>query len=196
MSYPDSVRLISDYIDYAGKSYEVINNGEFYGTLLKNNGARAVIAIKCKCVIARPTRPGERVGPYSNSLLLPASSDAENTYVLTEADENGNPIIDENGSTKQCIVGESELHAKFVVPNSGVKKETFLKMDNKEQELVQIDRNIAFIKPWGDEGQLLPQLIDAGGYINITDPDDVYGISEKQFEDAYRVIREIIVDTE
>ena len=30
--------------------------------------------------------------------------------------------------------------------------------------------------------------IAAGGYINITNPDDMYGISERDFEDTYKVV--------
>ena len=30
--------------------------------------------------------------------------------------------------------------------------------------------------------------IAAGGYINITDPDDMYGISKRDFDDTYKVV--------
>lgn len=30
--------------------------------------------------------------------------------------------------------------------------------------------------------------IAAGGYINITNPNDMYGISKRDFEDTYKVI--------
>ena len=33
--------------------------------------------------------------------------------------------------------------------------------------------------------------IAAGGYINITNPDDMYGISQRDFEDTYKYIDEI-----
>ena len=48
------------------------------------------------------------------------------------------------------------------------------------QIFVQITDNI-ILNQWGSDMQ-----IAAGGYINITNPNDIYGISQRDFEDTYR----------
>jgi hypothetical protein len=32
--------------------------------------------------------------------------------------------------------------------------------------------------------------IEAGGWLNVTNLDDVYGISQRDFEDTYRIVEE------
>ena len=50
------------------------------------------------------------------------------------------------------------------------------------QLFVQIPDNI-ILEQWGSKMQ-----IAQGGYINITDPSDMYGISERDFTDTYRKV--------
>ena len=53
------------------------------------------------------------------------------------------------------------------------------------QKFVQIDRDVVIYKPWGEDGELVPQVIRAGGYLNVTNRDDVYGIAKEEFEETY-----------
>ena len=48
------------------------------------------------------------------------------------------------------------------------------------QVFVQIPDNI-ILEQWGSE-----MKVAAGGYINITNPDDMYAISARDFTDTYR----------
>ena len=50
---------------------------------------------------------------------------------------------------------------------------------------VQITDNI-ILNQWGSDMQ-----IAAGGFINITNVDDMYGISQRDFEDTYRFTDEL-----
>ena len=50
------------------------------------------------------------------------------------------------------------------------------------QLFVKITENIT-LNQWGKD-----ENIAAGGYINITDSNDMYGISQRDFEDTYRFV--------
>lgn len=41
------------------------------------------------------------------------------------------------------------------------------------------------LEQWGGE-----MKIEAGGWLNITNPSDIYGISKRDFEDTYRIVGE------
>ena len=52
------------------------------------------------------------------------------------------------------------------------------------QLFVQITENVAIPRPdWGCDQHLL-----AGAWLNVTNPEDVYGVAEHEFEQAYKVI--------
>lgn len=46
---------------------------------------------------------------------------------------------------------------------------------------IQINDNITFIAPWGEE-----MTIKKGGYINITDNNDIYGVQKDEFLNTYK----------
>lgn len=53
------------------------------------------------------------------------------------------------------------------------------------QTFVEIPDNI-ILNQWGEN-----MAIATGGYINITNPDDMSGISQRDFEDTYKYIDEL-----
>ena len=42
------------------------------------------------------------------------------------------------------------------------------------------------LEQWGGE-----MKIEAGGWLNITNPDDIYGISERDFYDTYKFVDDV-----
>lgn len=48
--------------------------------------------------------------------------------------------------------------------------------------------NLLVYVPWGENGKLIPQYIEAGGFLNITNLSDIYGVAEKEFKSAYKII--------
>lgn len=48
--------------------------------------------------------------------------------------------------------------------------------------------NLLVYVPWGENGKLIPQYIEAGGFLNITNLSDIYGVAEKEFKSTYRII--------
>lgn len=100
-------------------------------------------------------------------------------WIATKANEQGNPIIDGNGKLNQWIIQDSVFKAKYE-PDS--ENHGLYKPAGGIQIFVRIPDNI-ILNQWGQE-----MKIAEGGYINISNIDDMYGISKRDFEDTYRPI--------
>ena len=55
-------------------------------------------------------------------------------------------------------------------------------------EFLKIKENIAIHFGHGKEGELVSQSIDEGGYLNITDIDNIFGIAELEFDETYKIV--------
>jgi len=97
--------------------------------------------------------------------------------VVTKASEDGEPIVDTNGNINQRIMGFSKFIDKYE-QFSGIAG--FYKPKGGPQIFVQIPDNI-ILNQWGSD-----MKIAAGGFINITDVNDMYGISGRDFADTYK----------
>ena len=51
------------------------------------------------------------------------------------------------------------------------------------QQFVQIKRDMSVLASWGEV-----QNIKAGGYLNVTNPTDIYGIGEEEFNNTYKLV--------
>lgn len=103
-------------------------------------------------------------------------------WIATKVDEHGNIIIDNNGHVNQWIIDDSTFKKKYEIdPESP----NLCKPKGGTQVFVQITDNI-ILNQWGSD-----MKIAAGGYINITNTDDMYGISQRDFEDTYRFTDEL-----
>ena len=100
-------------------------------------------------------------------------------WIATKVDEQGNIIVDNNGYFNQWIIDDTTFKKKYEVDPENP---TLCKPKGGPQIFVQIIDNI-ILNQWGSDMQ-----IAAGGYINITNVDDMYGISQRDFEDTYKFI--------
>lgn len=98
-------------------------------------------------------------------------------WIATKLDQNGYPIKDNNGHLNQWIIADSTFKRKYEIDleNPGLYKPT-----GALQIFVEIKDNI-ILEQWGSEMQ-----IASGGFINITNIDDMYGISSRDFCDTYK----------
>ena len=96
-------------------------------------------------------------------------------WIATKLDENGYPVKDKNGHLNQWIIADSVFKKKYEVDTKDTYKPT-----GAIQIFVEIKDNI-ILEQWGSEMQ-----IAAGGFINITNIDDMYGISSRDFNDTYK----------
>lgn len=93
------------------------------------------------------------------------------TYIV-ECEWNGIVKAEKNG---YIIAGESK------------ESELFFKPKGQEQEFMRVSEDVALSVPWGKNGKNIMMTVDKGGYLNITNRDDVYGIAENEFNGTYRI---------
>ena len=96
-------------------------------------------------------------------------------------DEDGNIMLDNNNHVNQWIIEDSVFRKKYEIDPENP---TLFKPKGGPQIFVQINDNI-ILNQWGED-----MKIAAGGYINITNINDMYGISERDFNDTYQFTEE------
>ena len=99
-------------------------------------------------------------------------------WIAIKVDEEGNAIIDDNGNYNQWIIDDTTFKKKYEIDPENP---SLYRPKGGPQIFVQITDNI-ILNQWGSDMQ-----IAAGGYINITNVDDMYGISQRDFEDTYKI---------
>ena len=160
---------------------------------LENNTLEPIVAEKFARIIAKQGNVGDQVISWSvdshgnevmekvDQVKLDATTD-EPGWIVTKVDEDGNLIVDNNEHLNQWIIDDSTFKKKYEVD---LDNPELFKPTGGPQVFVQINDNI-ILNQWGSDMQ-----IAAGGYINITNPDDLYGISQRDFEDTYRIVSKL-----
>lgn len=173
---------MEDYIKVEVTSY--VKQGIENGTMIP------IQAEKFARIIARQGIVGENVVSWSvdfqgnevQEKISQVQVDAQTNqpgWIATKVDEQGNIITDNNGHVNQWIIDDTTFKKKYEVDTENT---LLFKPKGGPQIFVQITDNI-ILNQWGSD-----MKIAAGGYINITNPNDMYGISERDFNDTYRVI--------
>lgn len=98
-------------------------------------------------------------------------------WIATKVDEQGNIITDINGHINQWIIDDTTFNKKYEIDPENP---SLCRPKGGPQIFVQIPDNI-ILNQWGSD-----MKIASGGYINITNIDDMYGISQRDFEDTYK----------
>jgi hypothetical protein len=148
-------------------------------------------AVKFARIIARPGIEGEEITTWSvdkegNPIVEKVdnvtrdSETNETGWVVIKANEACEAIVDANGHINEWIIGAPTFHKKYEeseVPS-------LYKPKGGQQLFVELPINV-IVEQWGKT-----MKIAAGGYLNVTDFDDVYGISKRDFEDTYKFVEE------
>lgn len=147
-------------------------------------------------IIARPGTIGEIVVSWSvdaNGDEIKEKEDQvkldETTknpgWVVTKANSTGEPVIDKNGHKNEWIIEDSVFQKKYEADseNKGI-----FKPKGGIQWFVKIPENI-ILNQWGSD-----MKIAKGGYINITNADDMYGISQRDFDDTYKTSYQLRIE--
>jgi hypothetical protein len=172
--------MYSEYVKVDVRTY--VSEGIAKGTLVPFN------AVKFARIIARRGVEGEEVITWSadanGQAIVEKKAQVtldETTHypgwVATKANMDGEPLVDANGHTNDWIIPDSTFIKKYEVDPENP---SIFKPKGGVQVFVQIPNNI-ILNQWGSD-----QQIAAGGYINITNPDDMYGISYRDFVDTYK----------
>ena len=178
---------MEDYIKVDVTSY--VKNGIENGSLILRQ------AEKYARIMARQGNVGETVVSWSvdaegkeiQEKVAQVSVDEKTNqpgWIVTKVDEQGNVLMDNNGHVNEWIIDDTTFKKKYEVDSENP---NLCKPKGGPQVFVQIPDNI-ILNQWGSDMQ-----IAAGGYINITNVNDMYGISQRDFEDTYKFIDELSV---
>jgi len=143
-------------------------------------------AVKFGRVRARRGNLGEAVNTYTDGGMLEKENFVEVDsvtgklgWVITKCTPYGEIIIDEYGNKNEWIMDDSEFIAEYALdPNlEGV----FISVDSP-QLFVQALTDMTIVQR--DE----EMNVECGGFINITNFSDCYAISERDFNDTYKIM--------
>ena len=101
-------------------------------------------------------------------------------WVATKIDDNLNFIVDNNNHVNQWIIDDETFTKKYEIDT--INGDGIYKPTGGIQIFVRINENITVFQ-WESN-----MTVAAGGYINITNPDDMYAISQRDFNDTYRPV--------
>ena len=174
------------------ENYKKVDTVKYVSEGIKSGMLVPVQAVKYARIVARPGVLGEEIISWSvdsegnevKERVSKVSTDATTGnpgWVVTKVDEMGNTIIDKNGHSNQWIIEDSKFVKKYEVDPENP---ALFRPTGGVQVFVEIPEDLTLFQ-WGGEYN-----IARGGYINITNPDDMYGISERDFDDTYRIINQ------
>lgn len=172
------------------ENYIKINVIKYVRDGIENGTLIPFKAQKYARIIARQGTPGETIISYSEdangneitervSKISLDNKTHKPGWVATKVDSDGNIILDKHNHPNEWIISDSTFKRKYEIdpvnPN-------LYKPKGGIQLFVQIPDNI-ILEQWGSEMKIV-----SGGYINITNVDDMYGVSERDFYDTYKII--------
>lgn len=107
---------------------------------------------------------------------------ADGTKETTNTAETGDWIVTNPGGEKY-IVSAAKFPKKYeACPELGT---NWYKPAGGVQKFIELAEDLKFVCSWNDE-----QFIAAGGFVNVTDLADIYGIARDEFFDTYKECRE------
>ena len=163
------------------KSFEKVDSA-VYAELLKDKGANEVTAVKSGNVLAREGKPGEVIQVWTKDGNLETTETVKaGQMIVTRAGEDGKPVIDGNGHDNSWVMAKDKFEKKYDVEHRNA--DGTYKPAGSPQTFIEVDKDVEFSAPWGEV-----QRIRKGGYLNITNPKDVYGIARDEFNETYKAI--------
>lgn len=170
--------------------YFVINNIHEYVKRRIEQNAQVVLAEKMARIAARQGVSGEQIVSWSvdavgNPVMektaeVNADDSGNPGWVATKVDDDGYVIVDQNGNRNQWIISDSIFRKKYEADQL---KPGLYKPVGGIQRFMRLEEAIT-VQQWGKEWN-----VDAGGYVNITKEDDYYVISQRDFNDTYRIVQ-------
>lgn len=173
--------------------YKKVDIANYVSEGLKNGTLIPIQAEKFARIIAKQGNVGDEIISWStdengnevkekiNQVKLDETTNKPG-WIATKVDENGELIVDNNGHINSWIIDDSTFKKKYEIDEENP---DLFKPKGGIQTFVQIKENI-ILNQWGSDMQ-----IAKGGYINITNPDDLYGISERDFLDTYKILNNL-----
>ncbi len=171
------------FINQNEKQYLIVD-AISYVESLKSRGAEIIDARKSAYVFARLALAGEKIPVYIDTGKLEAEEiGIDGKVILTLAGQEGTPILDVHGHTNTWQTELSTYRRKYISldPNDFGLSEPV----GGIQKFIKVKEDIAIMQPWDPNDSLIPQVLDAGGYLNITDSNGIYAIAASEFDKTY-----------
>ena len=108
---------------------------------------------------------------------------ADGTKETTNTANAGDWIVTNPGGEKYVVDGAK--FSKKYEPCPDELGEGWFKPKGGIQKFLKLREDVQFICSWGEE-----QFIAAGGFVNVTDLNDIYGIAETEFNSTYKEVDE------
>ncbi len=99
-------------------------------------------------------------------------------WILVKTGSDNKPVYNKYGHTNQYIVTDSKFKSMYEPSVDGPD----LYSKSQVEKFIQADEDISFETKYGT------MIVQAGGYIKVTDLDRISGISEQSFNDTYKVV--------
>lgn len=159
---------------------------EYVETGIKNGDLVPFWAIKYGRVLARRGEVGEVVFTYTDGGIVEKENKVKIDpktgnpgWILTKCDLTGGEVVDEYGNKNEWIMSDSKFTTQYM-PDPDVYG-LFMSVDGP-QLFVQVLTDMTIVQ--GEE----EMHVECGGYINITNISNCYAISERDFNDTYRIL--------
>ncbi len=159
---------------------------DYVNSGIENGDLAPFWAIKYGRIRARRGILGEEVNTYTDGGILErknqVSIDSQTGkvgWIITKCTPDGEIIVDEYGNKNEWIMDDSDFISEYALDpnNDGV----FMSVDGP-QLFVQVLTDMVMVQ--GNR----EMHVECGGFINITDFTNCYAISERDFNDTYRVM--------
>ena len=105
-------------------------------------------------------------------------------WILTKTGIDNKPVLNSFGHTNQYIVSDSKFKSMYEPSQDGYG----LYSKSQIEKFIQADEDVTFETKYGE------MIVNAGGYIKVTDLDRISGISEMSFNDTYSIV-DLVVKT-
>ena len=149
--------------------YTLVDIHEYIKTLGEPFEAYKVGYIKVRKAIN-----GEVVETYTSGILETKYIAKKGEYIATQLDKENKPFVDQNGKINQWIISNKTLNSKYLAIGKDIYQPKQMKYT-----FVKVDKNICFKT---NKGKM---LLLKGGYLDISNPNGIYGIQKTDFDRTY-----------
>ena len=153
---------------------KIENIKEYVKTGIDTGTIKSDQYVKSTTIKARKGIVGEKISTITSNGL-------HETDNIVSKDQNGNiDWIAINRTGEQYIIKDSVFSEKYEpVEDTG----DVFRPRGKPIVAGRINENISFVAPWGENMNLV-----SGGYLVITDMNDIYGVQEEEFKKTYKKV--------
>ena len=175
--------------NFMDEGYRKVDTKEYVESGLNDGSLEVVEATKHARINAVKGEVGQEVISWSEdedgnpiqekiATVVADEETGETGWVVTKTDSDGNPMVDHNGHLNQWIIDDKTFHKKY---EEDKEHPGIYKPAGGPQKFVKTNENLT-ISQWGSDMNM-----PKGSYINVTNPDDMYAVNPRDFNDTYTI---------